>query len=348
MSIKELIGRINSTDLDIDVAHGAMDEILSGQCSDADIAEFLKSLSERGETDAELEGMLDSMMNHCVNVNLNLDSLIDVCGTGGDGARTFNVSTSAAFIAASAGARVAKHGNRSSSGAIGSADMFEQLGVELGSTPEQIVKMIDSHRIAFMFAPQFHPAIKNAAAARKLIAGTRTALNLLGPLANPARLKRQLVGVSSKVHLERIPSILTRRGATSVIAVRSANGLDELSTSSKGIAIIAKNGQIERIEVSPADLRLAESEIGDLQVKDMDEALGAFVGAIDGTASRPIVETAALNAGAALVVSGIAESIKTGLELALETIRSGSSARLLEGFVKSYGKFEKLEDVRKN
>ncbi len=346
MSIAGLAVRAASAGLGADEARRAMDEILSGQCKDAEIASLLESMAKRGETDEELEGMLDSMMSHCVGVDLDQDSLIDVCGTGGDGAHTFNVSTSAAFIAAAAGARVAKHGNRSSSGAIGSADMFEQLGVSLDSTPEVVAGMIASHGIAFMFAPRFHPAMKNTAAARKLVK-TRTALNLLGPLANPACVRRQLVGISSAAHLERIPSILAKRGATRAIGVRSANGLDELSTSSRGTAIIAGKAGTERIEVSPAELGLAESGIDEIRVGGMEEAFGAFVGAIDGTASRAIVETAALNAGAALVAAGIKESIKDGLESALEIVRSGRSAETLQSFVKSYGRTESLEEIRK-
>lgn len=347
MSMKELSERAAAGDLGVDGARAAMDEILSGGASDADVASLLEALAKRGESDAELEGMLDSMMGRCVGVSLSQDSLIDVCGTGGDGARTFNISTSAAFIAASAGARVAKHGNRSSSGGVGSADMFEQLGVDLDSAPERITEMIASHRIAFMFAPLFHPAMKNAAGARRLMAGTRTVLNLLGPLANPARPRRQLVGVSSEAHLERIPSILARRGATNVVAVRSENGLDELSTSSAGIAIIAHEGKIERIRVVPAELGLAESSIDELRVDNVGEAFGAFVGAIEGTASKAMIETVALNAGAALLTAGMADSISSGLETALDEVRSGRSSRLLEGFVASYGDPEKLEEAKK-
>lgn len=349
MNMSELASRASSATLSIDESRSAMSGILSGRCDDADIANLLASLAKRGETDDELLGMLESMMEHCVSVNLEQDELIDVCGTGGDGAKTFNISTSAGFIAAAAGARVAKHGNRSSSGATGSADMFEQLGVSLDSTPERIVEMIAAHRIGFMFAPRFHPAMKNAAAARKLVAGTRTVLNLLGPLANPARVRRQLVGVSSEAHLERIPSILARRGAVCVVAVRSVNGLDELSTSSSAVAIIAqKDETAKRVRIVPQELGLCESSLGDLQVNEMSAAFSAFVGAIDGTASKAIVETAALNAGAALVAAGRAESMAEGLESALEAINSGESSKLLDGFVASYGRRQNLEEVRKN
>lgn len=347
MSIADMAKSAPASGLEKSEACDAMDQILGGACSDNDIAEFLASLAKRGETDAELEGMLDSMMSHCVSVKLGSEPMIDVCGTGGDGAHTFNISTSAAFVAASAGARVAKHGNKSSSGGTGSADMFEQLGVGLDSSTERVAEMMKSHKIAFMFAPQFHPAVKNARAARKILAGTRTAFNLLGPLANPARVSGQLVGVSSEAHLERIPSILTRRGVTSVIAVRSVNGLDELSTSSKGVAIAADAKGAKRIEIVPADLGLAESSIDDLVVDGMDEAFAAFVGSIEGTAPKAMIETVALNAGVALIVAGVCESIENGFVTALEAVRSGSAYALLEGFTRKYGKPESLEKVKK-
>ena len=348
MNIAELATYSTTSTLDVNNARNAMNEILSGNCKDTDIANFLAALAKRGETDDEIEGMLDSMMNHSIGVNVNQDNLIDVCGTGGDGAHTFNISTSAAFIAAAAGARVAKHGNRSSSGAVGSADIFERLGINLDSTPGQIIKMIDSHRIGFMFAPKFHPAMKNTRAARKIITGTRTILNLLGPLANPARVERSLVGVSSKRHLESIQSILMRRGAKSMIAVRSDNGLDELSTSSNAIAIIAQDNKVQRLKIVPTELGLCESGIAQLQVDGIEDAFGAFVKAIDGTASRAIVETVALNAGAALVAAGKSESITKGLETALETIHSGAASKLLKSFVASYGKSKSLEEIQKN
>ena len=329
-------------------ARESMDAILSGVPSDSDIAGLLLALAERRETDCELEGMLDSMMDHCTKVRLDDDSAIDVCGTGGDGAHTFNVSTSAAFIAASAGARVAKHGNRSSSGATGSADIFERLGVDLDLDPARVVAMLDSHKIAFMFAPVFHPAMRNAAAARRLIAKTRTALNLLGPLANPAQVTRHLVGVSSAAHLERIPQILARRGSRTVIAVRSDDGTDELSTASRGTAVIMRDGVTSRERIVPADLGLAVSSLADLQVDGIEPAFGSFVGAVDGTAPAPVVETAALNAGVALVAAGIADDTSAGLKTALESVNSGASAKLLDKFTAEYGDPKRLEEARRS
>lgn len=340
-------------------AAAAMRDVLSGSAPDAQVARLLSLLAERGETDGELEGMLDAMMERCVSPGPVPDGAIDVCGTGGDGAGTFNVSTAAAFVASAAGATVAKHGNRSSSGGAGSADMLEALGVDLSATPEMAASAVSGCGIGFMFAPAFHPAMKAAAAARRALAGTRTALNLLGPLANPARVRRQLVGVSSEAHLERLPAMLARRGSECAMGVRSANGLDELSTCSAGRAVVAASsaggdhgagaprGALARIDVRPADLGLQESGLAEIVPRGPREALRMMVGAIDGTACRAAVETAALNAGAALVVAGIAGSIRDGLEAALGVVRSGAASRRLDEFVGAHGRRELLEGARR-
>ncbi|MDD9825693.1 MAG: anthranilate phosphoribosyltransferase [Thaumarchaeota archaeon] len=342
-------------------AADAMRDVLSGSSPDASIARLLLLLAERGETDGELEGMLDAMMERCVRAEPAPEGAIDVCGTGGDGARTFNVSTAAAFVAAAAGATVAKHGNRSSSGGTGSADMLEALGVDLGATRGGAASAAAGCGVGFMFAPAFHPAMKAAAAARRALAGTRTALNLLGPLANPALVRRQLVGVSSEAHLGRLPEMLARRGSEFAMAVRSANGLDELSTCSGGEAVIVRRagGQgrecpdgppralTARIAVRPGELGLRASRISEIVPGGQREALRMMVGAIDGTAGRAAVETAALNAGAALVVAGIAGSIGDGLRAALEATESGRASRRLDAFVAAHGDPELLEGARR-
>jgi len=340
-------------------AAAAMRDVLSGSAPDAQVARLLSLLAARGETDGELEGMLDAMMERCVSPGPVPDGAIDVCGTGGDGAGTFNVSTAAAFVASAAGATVAKHGNRSSSGGTGSADMLEALGVDLAAPPASAASAVSGCGIGFMFAPAFHPAMKAAAAARRALAGTRTALNLLGPLANPARVRRQLVGVSSGAHLERLPAMLARRGSECAMGVRSANGLDELSTCSAGRAVVAAPAgggdpargaprmTLARIDVRPADLGLQGSGLAEIVPRGPREALRMMVGAIDGTACRAAVETAALNAGAALVVAGLAGSVGDGLEAALRAVRSGAASRRLDEFVGAHGRRELPEGARR-
>lgn len=342
-------------------AAAAMRDVLSGSAPDAGIARLLGLLAERGETAGELEGMLDAMMERCVGAGPVPDGAIDVCGTGGDGARTFNVSTAAAFVASAAGAAVAKHGNRSSSGGTGSADMLEALGVDLGAPPGAAASDVAACGIGFMFAPVHHPAMKAAAAARRALAGTRTALNLLGPLANPAGVRRQLVGVSSEAHLGLLPEMLARRGSERAMAVRSANGLDELCTCSAGETVTAgrvAGGAADgaaggpprtfaiRGRVDPGALGLRASELAEIVPAGPREALRMMVGAIDGTACRAAVDTAALNAGAALVVAGIAGSVGDGLERALGAISSGAASRRLDEFVGRRGRRGLLEGAR--
>lgn len=342
-------------------AAAAMRDVLSGGAPDAEIARLLSLLAARGETDGELAGMLDAMMERCVGPGPVPDGAIDVCGTGGDGKRTFNVSTAAAFVASAAGATVAKHGNRSSSGGTGSADMLEALGVDLAAPPSAAASAVAACGIGFMFAPVHHPAMKAAAAARRALAGTRTALNLLGPLANPAGVSRQLVGVSSEAHLERLPAMLVDRGSELVMAVRSDNGLDELATCSAGTMAVARHAEGGTGDgadggpprtfaisegVAPGSLGLHESELAEIVPRGPGEALRMMVGAIDGTACRAAVETAALNAGAALVVAQIAESISDGLERALGAVRSGAASRKLDEFVARCGRRELLEGAR--
>ena len=203
-----------------------MNEIFDGTQNDQDIAEFLKNLTEKGESDDELLAMLNKMEEYSLHISPNCKGkIIDVCGTGGDKLKTFNISTAASFVIAGAGGNVAKHGNRSISGVSGSADIFEYFGFDLNSEPNKVNETIEKFGIGFMFAQKFHPAMKNVAKARKVVGG-RTAFNLLGPLTNPAMVKNQLIGVFSENYQERIVKILQRKNAETVMAVRSVDGMD--------------------------------------------------------------------------------------------------------------------------
>ena len=218
-------------DLTFDEMSSEMSDILNGKNNDGEIAEFLESLSEKGETDEELRAMLTKMNEHSVRISPRCHgSLIDVCGTGGDNLQTFNISTAASFVIAGAGGNVAKHGNRSVSGISGSADIFEYFGFNLQSETRLVEEMIEKLGLGFMFAPTFHPAMKNVAPARKIL-GKRTAFNLLGPLSNPANVKHQLIGVFADDYIKKIVKILQKNHSETIIAVRSEDGMDELSTS---------------------------------------------------------------------------------------------------------------------
>ena len=230
--ISKLIKKLEEkTDLSYDEVNVVMIDILSGKTTDAENVSFLSNLAEKGETDDELLGMLDKMNEFALKVvPKNQGTIIDMCGTGGDKLQTFNISTTASFVVAAAGGIVAKHGNRSSSGISGSADIFEYFGYDLNQNSSQISNILEKHNICFMFAQKFHPSMKYVSSARKQI-GKRTAFNLLGPLSNPAGVKNQLVGVFSIEYLDRLPLIMKRKGVENIMTVRSDDGMDEFSTS---------------------------------------------------------------------------------------------------------------------
>jgi anthranilate phosphoribosyltransferase len=223
--ISELIKKLEQkTNLSYEQVNEVMTVILSGKTTDSENISFLSNLSEKGETDDELLGMLDKMNEFALKVvPKNQGTIIDMCGTGGDKLQTFNISTTASFVVAAAGGIVAKHGNRSSTGVSGSADIFEYFGYDLNQGPTQIADILEKHNICFMFAQKFHPAMKHVAVARKQI-GKRTAFNLLGPLSNPAGVKNQLVGVFSIEYLDRLPLIMKRKGIENIMTVRSDDG----------------------------------------------------------------------------------------------------------------------------
>lgn len=317
--------------------------MLSGGMPEAECADLLRSMAERGETDEELLGMLEAVDG--MACRWGPAEAIDMCGTGGDGAGTFNVSTAASFVAAAAGCAVAKHGNRSSSGACGSADVFEALGCDLDAGPRRAEELLSRHRICFMFAPRFHPAMKRVAGARRR-AGGRTAFNLLGPLANPAGVAAQLVGVAPGFGPERMARLLAGRGAERAMAVCSQDGADELVTSCPCSYALESGGASERGTLSPEDAGLDRCRPEELRVAGRAEALSAFAGAVDGTAPRAVWQTAAFNAGAGLFVSGAAPSVKEGVEASVEAVRSGAAAKKLDAFVADAGRPELLEGMR--
>lgn len=318
--------------------------MLSGLMPEDECAALLSRMASRGETDGEILGLLDEMDRLAVRAGPAGDA-IDMCGTGGDKMGTFNVSTAASFVAAACGCPVAKHGNRSSSGASGSADMFEALGCDLDAGPDRTAQLLARHGICFMFAPRFHPALARVAGARRR-AGGRTIFNIAGPLANPAGVRAQLVGVGPGFGTDRMARLLAARGARAAMAVRSADGHDELVTSCACSYDLRAGGRSESGTVSAADVGLEPSGGAELRAGSLPEAARAFVGAIDGTAPRAVYQTAAFNAGAGVFVAGGADSIGDGVALALEAIEGGAAAAKLDEFVADAGSPEALEAIR--
>jgi len=347
--IKELAEQLShGNNLTIDQMTNVMDEILTGTQNDEDVAGFLKNLTEKGESDDELLAMLNKMEEFALHISPNCQGkIIDVCGTGGDKLKTFNISTTASFVIAGAGGNVAKHGNRSISGVSGSADIFEYFGFDLNSEPSKVNEIIEKFGIGFMFAQKFHPAMKNVANARKVVGG-RTAFNLLGPLTNPAMVKNQLIGVFSDDYQERIVKILQRKNAETIMTVRSDDGMDELSTTSKNKICLLKNNIITNMVIDPQDVGLQRGNISDIQISTKEDAIKSFVDVLNDTANKTKIEITALNAAGGLIVSDIANSFDEAVELALDTIHSGKAFDKLKNFVKNCGDMEKLEEVERS
>lgn len=318
-----------------------MEYMLAGEGTDETYAAILGAMASREQSDGELGAMLDAIRGFMVRVEWNGDPAIDVCGTGGDGLGTFNVSTAAAFVAAAAGAVVAKHGNRSSSGGSGSAEIFEGLGVDVTACP--VERMLETYRICFMFAPRYHRAARHVAAARRML-GKRTVFNALGPLCNPAGVRRQLVGVSDTGMVERMPRILAGCGAERVVCVMSEEGADELLAVSGNVVCSYVDGTYRTGTVRPEDVGARRATMSDVLLGGRDP-LAAFAGAVCGRAGTGAVHTVAMNAGAGLYAAGLAGDLRGGFGDALEAIESGRAEKLLYGFAKRYGNVAVLEGM---
>jgi len=344
--ISQYISKLQEkTDLTYDEINQIMTEVLSGKTDDIQNSKFLSSLAQKGETDDELLGMLDKMEEFSLKITpKNQGTIIDMCGTGGDKLQTFNISTTASFVVAAAGGIVAKHGNRSSSGVSGSADIFEYFGYNLNSEPVEIVDILEKYNICFMFAQKFHPAMKHVSAARKQL-GKRTAFNLLGPLSNPANVKNQLVGVFSIEYLDRLPQILKRKGAQNIMTVRSDDGMDEFSTSSTNRVGILRKDKVLMNVIDPEVLGLHKSKLSDIQIESKQDAIESFVKVLNNTANQAMIETTVLNAAGGLIVADIAKNFEEAVEIATNTIESGKAYSLLEKFVKGTGDISKLKEI---
>jgi anthranilate phosphoribosyltransferase len=333
-------------DLTFDEMSLVMSDILNGKNNDNEIANFLRDLSKKGETDEELRAMLTKMNELSVSIEPSCHgNVIDVCGTGGDNLQTFNISTAAAFVISGAGGNVAKHGNRAVSGISGSADIFEYFGFDLNSEPWIIEEMIEKLGIGFMFAPTFHPAMKNVGPARKML-GKRTAFNLLGPLCNPAKVRHQMIGVFADEYIERIVKIMQRNFSETILAVRSYDGMDELSTTSKNKACMLKNNEITEFIINPSDYNMEKGNLTDIQIKTKEDAITAFVSVLNNTSNKTMKEITILNAAGGMLVGGMCDKFDEGVELALQTVNSGKAFEKLKQFAKENNALDKIEGIK--
>jgi anthranilate phosphoribosyltransferase len=316
-----------------------MEEMLSGKKTDSEIISSLHRLQSDEVSAQELAACLDVMLEKSTNVAIEKNPLIDICGTGGDGKNTFNISTTVAFVLSGAGVAVAKHGNRASSSRCGSADVWEMLGLKLLKTASEVSGQIETFNLGFLFAPAFHPALSGVAPARKKL-GTRTVFNLLGPLANPAHVTHQLIGVYSPHMVPRVAEVLRhKKEPVNAMVVSSESGMDELSLEGSNRIAHLSNGKISEYNVTPKDFGLEVTHTSDaLQGGDAAENAQILLEILKGTDRGPRRDAVMMNASAAFVVVGKATTFEDGVALARTTLESG----------KAFKVYKRLRDEREN
>ncbi|MCH8497981.1 MAG: anthranilate phosphoribosyltransferase [Marinobacter sp.] len=337
MDMKAALNRIAANlDLSRDEMKAVMRIVMSGEATDAQIGAFLMGLRMKSETIEEITGAVEVMRELATPVTINASPLVDIVGTGGDGANLFNVSSAASFVVAAAGGFVAKHGNRSVSSKSGSADLLEMAGVNLALTPEEVGRCVEQIGVGFMFAPAHHGAMKHAIGPRKEM-GLRTIFNILGPMTNPAGVKRQLIGVFSQALCRPMAEVLKTLGSEHIMVVHAKDGLDEISLATSTHVAELKNGEITEYDITPEDLGVESRSLVGLTVDGAEQSLALIKTAL-GNRHDELAEKAhdmiALNAGAAIYVAGLADNLKMGVEMAQDAIGSGLA----------YGKMSELAD----
>lgn len=306
-----------------------MRQVMQGELTQAQIAGLLIGLRMKGETVEEISAAAQVMRELSTKVEIrDTAHLVDTCGTGGDGIQTFNVSTVSAFVAAAAGAKVAKHGGRSVSSTCGSADVLEALGVSVNLSPRQVADAVDRIGIGFMFAPNHHSAMKHAAPVRREL-GVRTLFNLLGPMTNPAGAKRQVMGVFHKDLTGLLARVLQRLGSEHVMVVHGADGMDEISFTGDTYVAELKDGEVREYVINPARFGMPVQEVQTIRIKDAAESKAMVLAVLAGK-TGPARDIVLLNAGAAIYVSGVADSIEAGIAKAADVIDTGAAMKKLD------------------
>ncbi len=317
-------------DLSRQTAQAAMSRIMDGEATPAQMAAFIVALRIKGESIEEMTGLVASMRQASVQVEVGVD-VVDIVGTGGDGAGTFNISTTAALVAAGAGAKVAKHGNRSASSKCGSADVLEALGVAIDLAPADTVTLIEQEGFGFFFARSYHPAMRHAGPVRSEL-GIPTVFNFLGPLTNPAGARHQAIGVSDPDMAAKMIGVLRNLGSTSAFVFYGEDGLDELTTTGPSYIYRLRDGEITHAEWTPEDFGVARAVLGDLLGGDVDVNV-AIIRSILAGEKGPKRDIVVVNASAGLVAAGLASGFAEGVALAQDSIDSGAAARVLERVV---------------
>ncbi|QKE65606.1 anthranilate phosphoribosyltransferase [Aquipseudomonas campi] len=336
MDIKEALNRVvNQLDLNTAEMQDVMREIMTGQCTDAQVGAFLMGMRMKSETIDEIVGAAQVMRELASPVQINAERLVDTCGTGGDGMNIFNVSTAAAFVVAAAGGRVAKHGNRAVSGKSGSADLLEAAGVYLNLKPEQVARCVESVGVGFMFAPAHHGAMKHAIGPRRELA-LRTIFNMLGPMTNPAGVKHQVLGVFSQALCRPLAEVLQRLGSQHVLVVHAQDGLDEVSLAAPTYVAELKDGVVSEYRVQPEDFGIKSQSLIGLTVNNAAESLALIRDALGKRKTengQKAADMIVLNAGAALYAADHATSLREGVQLAQDALHTGLAWEKLDELV---------------
>lgn len=332
MDIRQALAHIvDQVDLSTEEMIHVMRQVMTGEATSAQIGALLMGLRMKGETLDEITGAATVMRELASRVEINAENLVDTCGTGGDGANLFNVSTASAFVVAAAGGSVAKHGNRSVSSSTGSADVLEAAGVNLNLNADQVARCVEELGVGFMFAPAHHSAMKHAIGPRKEL-GLRTIFNMLGPMTNPANVKRQVIGVFSDKLCRPMAEVLGRLGSEHVMVVHAADGLDEISLARETHVAELKGGEVREYQIKPEDFAIDSQSLIGLAVESADQSLVLIKSALGrkpDTAGQKAADIIALNAGAAIYVSGIAGTLSEGVSMAQDAIGSGLAGEKL-------------------
>jgi anthranilate phosphoribosyltransferase len=315
-------------------AEAVMNQIMTGEATEAQIGAYLMALRMKGETRSEITGSARAMRANATKIPTKTDPsrLLDTCGTGGDGSGTFNISTTVAFVAAGAGVPVAKHGNRAATSKCGSADVLAELGVNLDLTPEQVGRCVDEIGIGFLFAPKLHPAMKHAIGPRREI-GVRTIFNILGPLTNPADAKLQLMGVFAADLVPFLAQVFQDLGSETAIIVNGYGGLDELTTTGLNTVSHFQNGEVNTYTLDPHDYGFEGAHISDLLGGDPATNAAILRGVLGGEVDSAKRDVVLLNAGAALLAAGVGRDLREGIEAAREAIDSGKASEKLDALI---------------
>jgi anthranilate phosphoribosyltransferase len=327
-----LTALLDGRDLSRGEARAAMQEIMAGEATPAQIAGFLVALRAKGETAEEIAGCAEAMREHVLRVEPRRPDLVDIVGTGGDGANTYNISTAAALVAAAAGAGIAKHGNRAASSTSGAADVLEALGFRLDLPPERIERSIDELGFGFLFAQAHHPAMRHAAPVRREL-GTRTVFNVLGPLTNPAGARALVLGVYSPELARTLAAALVELGSPRAYVVHGAGGIDELSPCGPNLVCEVEDGRVREYELDPLELGVERCRPGELRGGDPSANAAALRAVLSGSERGGHRSAVLLNAAGGIAAAGRAENLREGLEAAREAIDSGAAAARLEELV---------------